>query len=219
VHHSLGPFLSSLLAWAAWQPVVRLAGRLCVYPGIPSLFISLLHATTPYLPLPPASSKPYRRLVKTQRPESSIAPFLTALQAEVKAEAIRIGSCRSLLRFPFSLLLLSPPSRLNPLPALCLPGSGNPCRKVRLTRSLLPALLRRADPAFGIGVTVSLIGKDLGRLKELEQRVRRAPSRLASLGLSQPGTREPWADSLCIISWVQVVEVLDGTLVEVDDTA
>ncbi|KIR34639.1 molybdopterin binding domain-containing protein [Cryptococcus deuterogattii MMRL2647] len=75
-----------------WVPVVRLAGRLCVFPGIPALFQQLLLALTPYLPLPPASSKPFRHLIYTSKPESAIAPYLTELQARVKKEGIRIGS-------------------------------------------------------------------------------------------------------------------------------
>ncbi|KAK6908785.1 molybdopterin binding domain-containing protein [Kwoniella mangroviensis CBS 8886] len=75
-----------------WVPVVRLGGKLCVFPGIPSLFQQLLLALTPYLPLPPASSKPFRHLIYTSKPESVIAPYLTELQARVKKEGIRIGS-------------------------------------------------------------------------------------------------------------------------------
>ncbi|ODN78639.1 hypothetical protein L202_04232 [Cryptococcus amylolentus CBS 6039] len=75
-----------------WVPVVRLGGKLCVFPGIPSLFQQLLLALTPYLPLPPASSKPFRHLIYTSKPESAIAPYLTELQARVKKEGIRIGS-------------------------------------------------------------------------------------------------------------------------------
>lgn len=41
-----------------------------------------------FVPLPPASSKPFRLLIHTELPESSIAPFLTKLQARVKGEEI-----------------------------------------------------------------------------------------------------------------------------------
>ncbi|RSH93448.1 hypothetical protein EHS25_007804 [Saitozyma podzolica] len=75
-----------------WVPVVRLGGKLCVFPGIPSLFQQLLIGLTPYLPLPPAASKPFRHLIYTTKPESVIAPYLTELQARVKKEGIRIGS-------------------------------------------------------------------------------------------------------------------------------
>ncbi|KAK4687120.1 hypothetical protein P7C73_g3004, partial [Tremellales sp. Uapishka_1] len=75
-----------------WVPVVRLGGKLCIFPGIPSLFQQLLLGLTPYLPLPPASSKPFRHLIYTAKPESAIAPFLTELQARVKKEGIRVGS-------------------------------------------------------------------------------------------------------------------------------
>ncbi|ORY34871.1 MoaB/Mog domain-containing protein [Naematelia encephala] len=75
-----------------WVPVVRLGGKLCIFPGIPSLFQQLLLGLTPYLPLPPASAKPFRHLIYTSMPESAIAPYLTELQARVKKEGIRIGS-------------------------------------------------------------------------------------------------------------------------------
>ncbi|KAL7424886.1 hypothetical protein Q5752_000572 [Cryptotrichosporon argae] len=75
-----------------WVPVVRLGGKLCVFPGIPSLFQQLLLSLTPYLPLPPASAKPFRHLIFTSKPESVIAPFLTELQARVKKEGVRVGS-------------------------------------------------------------------------------------------------------------------------------
>ncbi|KZS97028.1 Molybdopterin binding protein [Sistotremastrum niveocremeum HHB9708] len=75
-----------------WVPVVRLKGKLCVFPGIPSLFQKMLHGLTPYLPLPPPSLRPFRQQIHTLLPESSIAPFLTSLQARVKQDGIRIGS-------------------------------------------------------------------------------------------------------------------------------
>jgi hypothetical protein len=40
--------------------------QLCVFPGIPKLFQQLLHGLTPYLPLPPASAKPFRHLIFTE---------------------------------------------------------------------------------------------------------------------------------------------------------
>jgi len=75
-----------------WVPVVRLGGKLCIFPGIPSLFQQLILGLTPYLPLPPASAKPFRHLIFTEKAESVIAPYLTELQARVKKEGIRIGS-------------------------------------------------------------------------------------------------------------------------------
>ncbi|CAD6566488.1 MAG: hypothetical protein TREMPRED_002652 [Tremellales sp. Tagirdzhanova-0007] len=75
-----------------WVPVVRLSGKLCIFPGIPGLFQQLLLGLTPYLPLPPASAKPFRHLIYTAKAESVIAPYLTELQARVKKEGIRVGS-------------------------------------------------------------------------------------------------------------------------------
>ena len=94
-----------------YKPVVRLEGKLCILPGIPSLFQRLLQGLTPYLPLPPLSERPLRHLIFTRSasslspfcksyfsalslrmPESNIAPYLTALQKRVYSEGIRVGS-------------------------------------------------------------------------------------------------------------------------------
>ncbi|KAH8921861.1 Molybdopterin binding protein, partial [Atractiella rhizophila] len=75
-----------------WVPVVRVKGKVCMLPGVPRLFQQLLIGLTNYLPLPPASEKPFRHLIHTALPESSIAPFLTQLQERVKKEGVRVGS-------------------------------------------------------------------------------------------------------------------------------
>ncbi|GJE86322.1 competence/damage-inducible protein A [Phanerochaete sordida] len=75
-----------------WVPVVRLEGKLCVFPGIPRLFQRMLDGLLPYLPLPPASERPCRQQIFTSKPESSIAPYLTELQARTKEDGIRVGS-------------------------------------------------------------------------------------------------------------------------------
>ncbi|KAF5384101.1 hypothetical protein D9615_003341 [Tricholomella constricta] len=75
-----------------WVPVVRLEGRICVFPGIPSLFQRMLTELTPFLPLPPKSERPLRIQVFTERPESMIAPYLTSLQERLKLRGIQVGS-------------------------------------------------------------------------------------------------------------------------------
>ncbi|EKM56688.1 uncharacterized protein PHACADRAFT_253952 [Phanerochaete carnosa HHB-10118-sp] len=75
-----------------WVPVVRLEGKLCIFPGIPRLFQRMLDGLTPYLPLPPPNERPCRQQVFTSKPESSIAPYLTELQGRTKEDGIRIGS-------------------------------------------------------------------------------------------------------------------------------
>ncbi|KAJ7135468.1 MoaB/Mog domain-containing protein [Mycena crocata] len=75
-----------------WVPVVRLEGKLCIFPGIPSLFQKMLNALTPYLPLPPPTERPLRIQVFTDRPESMIAPYLTKLQTRLKPHGIQVGS-------------------------------------------------------------------------------------------------------------------------------
>ncbi|TDL27990.1 Molybdopterin binding protein [Rickenella mellea] len=75
-----------------WVPVVRLEGKLCVFPGVPRLFRRLLDSLVPYLPLPPPSARPFRHLIFTTLPESNIAPYLTSLQNRVKDAGVKIGS-------------------------------------------------------------------------------------------------------------------------------
>ncbi|KAG6329498.1 hypothetical protein ID866_9592 [Astraeus odoratus] len=75
-----------------WVPVVRLQGKLCVFPGIPALFQKMLDGLKPFLALAPPETRPLRVQVYTTRPESNIAPYLAQLQARVGAEGIRIGS-------------------------------------------------------------------------------------------------------------------------------
>ncbi|KAJ9110727.1 hypothetical protein QFC20_002768 [Naganishia adeliensis] len=75
-----------------WVPVVRVMGKLCIFPGIPSLFEQLLIGLTPFLPLPPDAAKPFRHLIFTEEPESSIAPFLTELHNRERKNGVRVGS-------------------------------------------------------------------------------------------------------------------------------
>ncbi|KAF7969094.1 hypothetical protein HWV62_28348 [Athelia sp. TMB] len=75
-----------------WTPVVRLEGKLHVFPGIPALFQAMLDGLTPFLFLPPLEDRPTRIQVFTSLTESCIAPFLTSLQNRVQDEGIRIGS-------------------------------------------------------------------------------------------------------------------------------
>jgi len=81
-----------------WVPVVRLQGKLCVLPGIPSLFRKLLDNLVPYLPLLVEGGRFHRRLILTQLPESNIAPYLTSLQERLKSEGIQVGSYPSVER-------------------------------------------------------------------------------------------------------------------------
>ncbi|KAI5481030.1 molybdopterin binding domain containing protein [Pseudohyphozyma bogoriensis] len=82
-----------------WVPVVRVGGKVCIFPGVPSLFQQLLEGlVSRFVPLPPATEKPFRLLIHTELPESSIAPFLTKLQERVKKELIRVGSYPKLMQ-------------------------------------------------------------------------------------------------------------------------
>lgn len=75
-----------------WVPVVRMAGKLCILPGVPRLFEALLDGLQPYLPLDPARPRPYRVLIHTRLPESHISPFLVHLTDTCKPLAIKVGS-------------------------------------------------------------------------------------------------------------------------------
>lgn len=103
-----------------WVPVVRMKGKLCILPGVPRLFEQLLTSyVANYIPLPPSSSKPFRVLIHTKMPESNIAPFLTSLQARVKAEGIRVGSYPKLMQGVDVSLIGKDEGRLNELAQEC----------------------------------------------------------------------------------------------------
>ncbi len=48
------------------KPVVRLEGKLCIFPGIPKLFQVMLTQLTQFLPLPPPSDRPLRIQIFTE---------------------------------------------------------------------------------------------------------------------------------------------------------
>ncbi|GAA5847471.1 hypothetical protein JCM3766R1_005358 [Sporobolomyces carnicolor] len=76
-----------------WVPVVRVGGKVTIFPGIPSLFERLVTGyVSRFVELPPTSEKPHRVLIHTEMLESSIATFLTKLSERVKKEGIRVGS-------------------------------------------------------------------------------------------------------------------------------
>jgi len=83
---------SFFVARDIWVPVVRLEGKLCILPGIPSLFQKMLDGLKAFLPLPPLSERPFRHQIFTPLPESSIAPYLAGLQERVREEGVRVGS-------------------------------------------------------------------------------------------------------------------------------
>lgn len=75
-----------------WVPVVRLAGKLCIFPGVPGLFQKMLRGLKNFVPLPPKSERPLRIQIYTERPESLIAPYLTKLQDRLRPHNIQVGS-------------------------------------------------------------------------------------------------------------------------------
>ncbi|GAA6021861.1 hypothetical protein JCM10207_004521 [Rhodosporidiobolus poonsookiae] len=81
-----------------WVPVVRVGGKVHIFPGVPRLFERLVEGlVSHYIPLPPSSEKPYRVLVHTKMAESNISPFLTKLAERVRKEGVRVGSYPKLM--------------------------------------------------------------------------------------------------------------------------
>ncbi|KAK9364742.1 MoaB/Mog domain-containing protein [Lipomyces kononenkoae] len=76
-----------------WVPVVCVASKVYILPGIPQLFEGLLFGIRPYIiPRIPTSQRKYRLLVATRKAESEMAPYLMKLQECVNDKAIKIGS-------------------------------------------------------------------------------------------------------------------------------
>lgn len=75
-----------------WVPVVRMAGKLCILPGVPRLFEALIDGMESYIPLDPNRPRPYRVLIHTRLPESNISPFLVKLTEKCKHKDIKVGS-------------------------------------------------------------------------------------------------------------------------------
>lgn len=75
-----------------WVPVVRVASKVCILPGVPRLFEALIDGFEPYIPIDKSKPRPIRLLVHTKMPESSIAPFLDELVAKTKPLDIKVGS-------------------------------------------------------------------------------------------------------------------------------
>lgn len=47
------------------QPVIRIHGKLCVFPGVPRLYERMLEGLKAYLPLPAADTSSFRHMVFT----------------------------------------------------------------------------------------------------------------------------------------------------------
>ena len=76
-----------------WVPVVVVNRNIFILPGVPRFFTTLLQGLKPLLrPLIPPGRRQFRITIATEEPESSIAPYLTALQKRVSEEGIKVGS-------------------------------------------------------------------------------------------------------------------------------
>ncbi|BFZ55400.1 3-hydroxyanthranilic acid dioxygenase [Savitreella phatthalungensis] len=76
-----------------WVPIVVVNENVHILPGIPRLFQGLLTGYRTILaPKLDPANRQTRLLVATSRPESSISPFLTALQKRVEGKGVKVGS-------------------------------------------------------------------------------------------------------------------------------
>lgn len=55
-------------------------------------WLAQLQGLEQYIPLDPNRQRPFRHLIHTSMPESSISPFLVKLTDRMKAEDIKVGS-------------------------------------------------------------------------------------------------------------------------------
>ncbi|KAK4705825.1 hypothetical protein P7C70_g372, partial [Phenoliferia sp. Uapishka_3] len=148
-----------------WVPVVRVAGKICILPGVPTvslqtstslgvltdqagllqLFQQLLTGLCArFVKLPPSSSKPFRLLIHTESVFSWARNYLSKL--------------------------LNPAYHLQSNDRL--PESSIAPFLTKLQEKVKTEQIRVGSyPKLLAGVDVSLIGKDLDRLKELSQEV------------------------------------------------
>ena len=127
------------------KPVVRLDSKLCILPGIPGLFQRLLDNLVPFLPLPPPSERPFRHLVFTKSVTQISAYF-------------------------FCLFTRSPFVPCN----FSLPESNIAPYLTSLHKRLQSEGIRVGSyPLLQKGVTVSLIGRDEKRVREIGEEVAR----------------------------------------------
>ncbi|KAG5359527.1 hypothetical protein CJU90_5350 [Yarrowia sp. C11] len=76
-----------------WVPIVTVAGKVNILPGVPSLFTRLLEGIKPELEKKVDTSRQQMRFfVMTDLPESVMAPYLRRLQEKVNEKDIKIGS-------------------------------------------------------------------------------------------------------------------------------
>lgn len=83
----------SYMAEDLWVPIVQVAGKVHILPGVPSLFTRLLEGIRPSLAAQVDESRQQVRFfVMTDLPESAMAPYLRRLQARVDEKDVKIGS-------------------------------------------------------------------------------------------------------------------------------
>lgn len=71
-----------------WVPVVRVNGNVCILPGVPRIFVALLHGMRAYLNLDPNTPKPIRCLIHTSMPESALSPVRVPRRSRANASCL-----------------------------------------------------------------------------------------------------------------------------------
>jgi molybdopterin-biosynthesis enzyme MoeA-like protein len=122
---------------------VRLEGKLCVLPGIPDLFQKMLGGLKVFLPLPPLSERPFRHQIFT--------PSVLSTYAFWRVFLLTIAS-----HTMYSL----PESTIAPY-------------LTELQERVKKEGVRVGSYPFFMGVFVSLIGQNEGRVRELGKEVER----------------------------------------------
>lgn len=77
-----------------WVPICVVNYNIHIFPGVPSIFQSLLEGLRPILVAEGrvSAAAMTRVLVSTAMAESEVAPFLEALQLRVRDRGVKIGS-------------------------------------------------------------------------------------------------------------------------------
>ncbi|KAF7973765.1 hypothetical protein HWV62_14226 [Athelia sp. TMB] len=80
-----------------WTPVVRLEGKLHIFPGIPALFQAMLDGLTPFLSLPPVEDRPMRiQIFTSNRVHELSAEIQAAIEGkEVSEEDVALDKKKS----------------------------------------------------------------------------------------------------------------------------
>lgn len=89
-----------------WVPVVRVAGKVHILPGVPRLFEALLNGLEPYIPIDPHKPRPHRVLIFTKVSSRRID------RIALVGQLLTVSILPSISFHPCLCRCLNPPSRL-----------------------------------------------------------------------------------------------------------